>query len=48
MGPLSSITGTVTGLPLTHWFALISTNKSNVFYWAELNNNGIRLQQFGS
>ena len=43
MGPLSAITGTLTGAPLTHWFALIITDNANVFYWAELNNNGVRL-----
>lgn len=33
----------MTGAPLTHWFALIITDNANVFYWAELNNNGVRL-----
>ncbi len=44
----SAITGTLTGAPLTHWFASISTNDPNVFYWAELNNDGVRLKKCSS
>ncbi len=30
----SVITGTLTGMSLTHWFAIIKTNDPNVWIWA--------------
>ncbi len=45
---LSSITGSVTGSPLTHWFASIETDNPHIFYWAELNNNGLTLRKCSS
>jgi hypothetical protein len=33
----SIATGTLTGMPLTHWFIAIETNDPNVWYWAEHN-----------
>jgi hypothetical protein len=39
----SAITGTLTGQPLTHWFALIYTDNPNVYYWANFNITGVSL-----